>query len=614
MGKLQKLTPAAALAAAVALVLAGIVMLLWFERSYEKEKVEEVGAQARILAATVTAALTFNDHKVAQEYVNALAANPEIQIAGIYDAKGALFAGYSRLAGQGLPPRLPLAERRFESSSLAVVAPVQQGATALGSVYVEAVADPITRRAARYGVIALLFVMAALVVLVLAAGQSALRRANAELERRAAELAAANLSLEAQIIEREKAEEALRQAQKMEAVGQLTGGVAHDFNNLLQVITGNLDTLLRRMNNGDGDLRRLVGAAMRGAERAATLTQRLLAFSRRQPLAPNPIDVNKLVAGMSDLLRRTLGETVRVETVLAGGVWRASADANQLENALLNLAVNARDAMPDGGRLTIETGNAYLDEGYAANHEEVQPGQYVTLAVTDTGTGMSKDTLRRVFEPFFTTKEVGRGSGLGLSQVYGFMRQSDGHVTIYSEPGEGTTVRLYLPRNISPEAQENAGEARSVIGAENEEVVLIVEDDEDVRVNTVAMVRELGYAVLEAADGKAALRVLENEQTVRLLFTDIGLPGGLNGRQLADEARRKRPGLVVLFTTGYARNAIVHHGRLDPGVEVIGKPFTYAALGAKIRKILDDAADRSAEPPDLSETGLASSAIRRTLR
>jgi signal transduction histidine kinase/CheY-like chemotaxis protein len=590
MGKLQKLSPAIAPATAIALVLAGIVMLLWFERSYKHEKYDEVAAQARILAATVTAALTFNDHKAAQEYVNALAANPDIQIAGIYDSKGALFAGYSRLRGQPPPQTLPTAEAALQRGSLAMTAPVHQAATALGSVYVEAIADPIARRAARYAVIALLFTLAALVVAVLAAGQAALRGANAELARRADQLAAANLSLETQIAEREKVEEALRQAQKMEAVGQLTGGVAHDFNNLLQVITGNLDTLLRRAGDKEGDIRRLANAAMRGAERAAILTQRLLAFSRRQPLAPQPIEVNKLVAGMSDLLRRTLGETIRVETVLAGGVWRASADANQLENALLNLAVNARDAMPGGGSLTIETGNAYLDEEYAAAHEEVRAGQYVTVAVTDTGTGMTKETLGRVFEPFFTTKETGRGSGLGLSQVYGFMRQSDGHVTVYSELDQGTTVRLYLPRHLGAEASaDTAVEAHPIVGADAEEVVLIVEDDEDVRINTVAMVRDLGYRVLDAENGQAALRVLGSQPSVRLLFTDIGLPGGLNGRQLADEARRIRPELVVLFTTGYARNAIVHHGRLDPGVEVIGKPFTYAALATKIRKVLDDA-------------------------
>jgi signal transduction histidine kinase len=588
-GRFGDLTPAAALVAAAALVLAGLAMLLWFEHTYEAERTEAISAQARILAATVTAALTFNDRKAAQEYVDAFAANPQVLVAAIYDPKGALFAGYAPRGGRVPAREVYAPEPRFEDGKLMVTVPARQGTAALGSVFVETVADPVTRRAARYGVFALLFVMAALVVAVLAAGQSALRRANAELTNRANDLDALNTKLANQIQERERVEEALRQAQKMEAVGQLTGGVAHDFNNLLQVIIGNLDSILRRAGEQHGDLRRLADAAMRGADRAATLTQRLLAFSRRQPLAPNPIEVNKLVAGMSDLLRRTLGEQISVKTVLAGGVWRVSADANQLENALLNLAVNARDAMPEGGKLTIETSNARLDEDYAARHGEVQAGQYIMLAVTDTGTGMSKDILAHVFEPFFTTKEVGRGSGLGLSQVYGFMRQSGGHAAIYSEPGEGTTVKLYLPRLIAVEAQGDAtAEGRPIAGGDGQELVLIVEDDDDVRANTAVMVRELGYAVVEAADAESALRALERQSRVRLLFTDIGLPGGLNGRQLADEAQRRQPKLLVLFTTGYARNAIVHHGRLDPGVEVIGKPFTYAALAAKLRQLLDN--------------------------
>jgi signal transduction histidine kinase len=331
--------------------------------------------------------------------------------------------------------------------------------------------------------------LAALVVGVLAAGQSALRKVDDELKRRAEELAAAIVRLEAEIEEREKVQEALRQAQKMEAVGQLTGGVAHDFNNLLQVITGSLELLRQRAGDGRNDIRRLADGAMRGADRAAALTQRLLAFSRRQPLVPQPLDVNKLVAGMSDLLHRTIGETIRIETVLAPGVCTVSADANQLENALLNLAVNARDAMPDGGKLTIETGNAFLDEEYAARHEEVQPGQYVALAVSDTGSGIPKETLVRVFEPFFTTKEAGRGSGLGLSQVYGFMRQSGGHAAIYSEVGEGTTLRLYLPRHTGIDTAAAAGQEAHPVIADNEELVLIVEDDEDVRTNTVMMAR-----------------------------------------------------------------------------------------------------------------------------
>ncbi len=386
------------------------------------------------------------------------------------------------------------------------------------------------------------------------------------------------------------AEEQLRQAQKMEAVGQLTGGVAHDFNNLLTVITGNLDALLRHLPEmeGMGRLRRSAENALKGAQRAASLTHRLLAFSRRQPLAPKPLDVNKLVAGMSELLRRTLGETIAIETVQGGGLWRVEADPNQLESALLNLAVNARDAMPEGGKLTIETANAYLDQAYTGAHSEVAPGQYVVIAVTDTGIGMSKDVLDRVFEPFFTTKQVGQGTGLGLSQVYGFVKQSGGHVKIYSEPGQGATVKLYLPRLYGDVlAEEEAGTATPVPEGGREETILVVEDDADVRAYSTETLRELGYRVVEAPDGPTALRLIERLPRLDLLFTDVVLPEGMTGRQLADAARALRPRLKVLFTTGYARNAIVHHGRLDPGVDLLPKPFTYSELAARVRDALD---------------------------
>jgi CheY-like chemotaxis protein len=330
---------------------------------------------------------------------------------------------------------------------------------------------------------------------------------------------------------------------------------------------------------------------MRATNRAATLTHRLLAFARRQPLEPKPIEVNKLVAGMSDLLRRSLGEGIVTETVLAGGLWRTLADPNQLENALLNLAVNARDAMQEGGKLTIETANAFLDEAYAALHESVTAGQYVLIAVSDTGTGMSRDVAEKAFEPFFTTKEVGQGTGLGLPQVYGFVKQSGGHVKFYTEPGKGTTVKLYLPRLVVVDAPVEAVPERppqpaGILG----ETVLVVEDDEDVRSYSADILRDLGYRAIEAPDGPAALRLLDAESAIRLLFTDVGLPGGLDGRQLADEAKRRRPEIKVLFTTGYARNAIVHQGRLDPGVELIVKPFTASSLAAKIRQVLHGAA------------------------
>jgi signal transduction histidine kinase len=393
-----------------------------------------------------------------------------------------------------------------------------------------------------------------------------------------------------EVAERMKAEEALRQAQKMEAIGQLTGGIAHDFNNLLTIIVGNAELLQRRLPEGFERLHRAADQTVQAAQRAATLTQRLLAFSRRQPLDPKPVDANKLVAGMSDLLRRTLGETVMLETVLGGGLWRTQADPNQLENAILNLAVNARDAMPDGGRLTIETANARLDDAYVeALAEPVAAGQYVLVAVSDTGTGMDQATMEKVFEPFFTTKEVGKGTGLGLSQVYGFVRQSNGHVRIYSELGEGTTIKIYLPRLIGSDkdAAELSAKSPAVVRGAGE-TILVVEDEPDLRAYTTEALCDLGYRVLEAVDGREALEIVNKHPEIQLLFTDVVLRGGMNGRAIADEVARRRPGLPVLFTTGYTSNAIVHHGRLDPGMHLIGKPFTYAELAAKVRRMLDE--------------------------
>jgi signal transduction histidine kinase/CheY-like chemotaxis protein len=398
------------------------------------------------------------------------------------------------------------------------------------------------------------------------------------------------------VTEAKALDQRLRQAQKMETIGQLTGGVAHDFNNLLTIVLGNLESIQRNAASPDAPnagsrLRHAADNAMRGAQRAAALTQRLLAFSRRQPLDPKPVNVNRLVAGMSELLDRSLGEHIEIETVLGAGLWWALADPNQLENALLNLAVNARDAMPGGGKLTIETVNAHLDELYAADQAEIVAGQYVQIAVSDTGAGMSREVMAQAFEPFFTTKDAGHGTGLGLSQVYGFVKQSGGHVKLYSEPGQGTTVRVYLPRHlIAREPVEPVNQPASVVQGDHAELVVLVEDDDDVRSYSAELVRELGYRVLEAANGAAALEILEHQPSTRLLFTDVGLQGGMNGRQLAEAAASLRPGLPVLYTTGYARNAIVHGGRLDPGLHLITKPFTRQALAAKLREVLDGAA------------------------
>ena len=390
------------------------------------------------------------------------------------------------------------------------------------------------------------------------------------------------------------AQDALRQSQKMEAVGQLTGGIAHDFNNLLAGISGSLELLERRLADGRlSGVDRYIGAAQSGARRAAALTQRLLAFSRRQTLDPRPTEVNKLIAGMADFLRRSVGPTVEIEVVEAGGLWMTKIDPSQLENAILNLCINGRDAMaPGGGRLTIETANKWLDER-AARTRELAPGQYVSVCVTDTGTGMTPEVIERAFEPFFTTKPLGEGTGLGLSMIYGFVRQSGGQVRIYSEVGKGTTMCLYLPRFVGAADGENDDEAPPAAIGDPEgdgEIVLVVDDEETIRMLIVEVLDELGYASIEAADGPSALKVLQADGRIDLLVTDVGLPGGLNGRQIADAARLIRPDLKVLFITGYAENAVVGNGHLQPGMEVITKPFVMTALAAKIREMIEQAA------------------------
>ncbi|MEZ6030229.1 MAG: PAS domain-containing protein [Hyphomonadaceae bacterium] len=402
------------------------------------------------------------------------------------------------------------------------------------------------------------------------------------------EIREAASALEAAVEERTaklmEAESQLRQSQKMEAIGQLTGGIAHDFNNMLAVIMSGLNLLQRKVARGETDVGQYVEGALEGARRAASLTSRLLAFSRQQQLAPEPIDANRLVQGMTDLLARTLGGAIHVETVLSAGLWRTLADANQLEAALLNLAVNARDAMEEGGKLTIETANAHIDEAYARDHE-LEAGQYILIAVTDTGTGMPADVIARAFDPFFTTKSVGKGTGLGLSQVFGFIRQSGGHVKIYSEVGVGTTVKIYLPRHYSETepAERRPPAAHAAPGAG--EAVLVVEDEDRVRAFSVDTLRELGYTVIEARTATEVLRIIEAGHPVSLLFTDVVMPE-MNGRQLAEQVLAMRPDLKVLYTTGYTRNAIVHNGVLDAGAHLLVKPFTIEQLADKVRAVL----------------------------
>ncbi len=383
-----------------------------------------------------------------------------------------------------------------------------------------------------------------------------------------------------------QAEELLRQAQKMEAVGQLTGGLAHDFNNLLTGITGSLELLQTRLAQGrTGDLDRYISAAQGAARRAAALTHRLLAFSRRQTLDPKPTNVNRLIAGMEQLIRRSVGPAISIEVIGAAGLWTALIDPSQLESALLNLCINARDAMPDGGRITIETANKWMDQR-AARERDLPPGQYLSLCVTDTGTGMAPEVIARAFDPFFTTKPIGQGTGLGLSMIYGFVRQSGGQVRVYSEVGQGTTMCLYLPRHDGQEDAASAVQTVEATPARRGETVLVVDDEPTVRMLVTEVLEELGYIALEGSDGASGLRVVESTARIDLLVSDVGLPGGMNGRQFAEAARQLRPGLKVLFITGYAENAVLSHGHLEAGMHVLTKPFAMDVLAARIEELI----------------------------
>jgi signal transduction histidine kinase/ActR/RegA family two-component response regulator len=415
--------------------------------------------------------------------------------------------------------------------------------------------------------------------------EEALQRLNETLERRVADALAERMKEQQRL---RITEEALRQSQKMEAVGQLTGGIAHDFNNLLTGIMGSLELLHTRMNQGRlRDADRYILAAQAASRRAASLIHRLLAFSRRQTLDPKPTDVNRLVVGMEELIRRTVGPQISLDVVTAGGLWSALIDAPQLENALLNLCINARDAMPDGGRITIETANKWLDDR-AASERDLPPGQYLAVCVTDTGAGMTPDVIAQAFDPFFTTKPMGQGTGLGLSMVYGFVRQSGGQVRIYSEVGHGTTMCLYLPRHYASEDDRLAAAppAEETPGAAGE-TVMVVDDEPTIRMLLADVLNGQGYTTVEAEEGATALRILQSDARIDLLITDVGLPGGMNGRQLADAARVTPPDLKVLFITGYAENAIIGNAQLAPGMQLLTKPFVMEELAGRIRSMID---------------------------
>src|SRR5665213_193222 len=527
----------ALLAGVIALIAASVVVALYDQNQTVARDRAGAEVQARVLADTVTAALSFGDRAALREYVGALRANRGLDAVGVYDGRGRLVAGFTR---SRLAPNLADTLTPATAGGRIIVhAPVAQNGERLGTVYLRDRSEPLARRLGRYVAPGFLVVMALLMFLITSLDARRLRRANR--------------ALETQIAEREKAEAALRQSQKMESIGRLTGGFAHE--------------------------------AMAAADRAADLTRRLLAFSRLQPLKPTSADIARTVNHISGLLRPTLGETITVETVVAGGLWRAHIDLSQLETAIVNLAINARDAMPRGGSLTIETANTYLDRAYAEGELEITPGQYVMVAITDTGAGIPPELLAQVFEPFFTTKPVGAGTGLGLSQVHGFIKQSGGHLRLYSEVGVGTTVKLYLPRSLTDAEQPKPAVARARPGDRRDLTVLVVEDEAGVREFATEALTELGFDVLSADGAGPALEILDAHPEIALMLTDVIMPE-TNGRMLAQEALHRRPSLRVVFMTGYTRNAIVHNGTLDADTHLVTKPFTIAELGAELEAVL----------------------------
>jgi signal transduction histidine kinase/ActR/RegA family two-component response regulator len=598
-GGIWRRAPLLALTAAVALLLAGVLLGVYNERAYRAQKINEVTVQARILASTVSAAVSFDDRPAAQEYVNALTTNPEAEAAALYDAGGELFVSWVRNPGRPAPQtaaQLP-AEPSFADGRLAVAADVTQGGARLGTVYLETITEPLQRRLSRYGAIALLVTMASLVVAVLGVAQAALAKANAQLQARASELAAANRTLEIEMAEREKAQEALRQSQKMEAVGQLTSGIAHDFNNLLTSVLGHLELVLARTH--DAAIRRSLETASRAAGRGAKLTQQLLAFSRRQHLQAKPVDLNALVRGMEDMLSRAIGPAVQVEMALPADLWPALVDASQIEVAILNLAINARDAMPLGGRLVLATANVPADSPRRpADLPAGSGGDLVMVSVTDSGTGMDEGTLARAFEPFFTTKEIGKGTGLGLSQVYGLAKQSGGAAEIESALGRGTSVRLYLPRAGAAAAIAAAATGRpapSLVAGNGSGAtpspaarILLVDDDDDVRDVTAAMLRTDGHAVVEAASGHAALDILDRGEPLDLMVVDYAMPA-MSGAEYAREARQRRPELPAIIITGYAEAGLL--ADVANLGAVLRKPFRQTDLAAAVRAALPQERD-----------------------
>lgn len=580
--RIWTLVPAMALTVAVTLLLAGMAMAAYNERAYRAQKTHEAGVQAQIVSAAVAAALAFEDQTAAREYVMALKANSEIQAAAVYDDEGILFVAYSRAGESLFPERMQDPPPQPESRFVVATVPVVQGETTLGSVQLLAVAEPFGSRLERYGGIGLLVTMASLVVLVLGAAHAALSRVNDELRGQASALAEAYAKLQAETVERQKAEEALRQTQKMEAIGQLSGGVAHDFNNLLQAMAGCLRMIERRASVPE--IAPLIEAGRQAVDRGAKLTQQLMAFARSQALRPEPVDVADRLLGMSELLARALRADIEFGLDLERGLWAVEVDPTQFELAVLNLAVNARDAMPDGGRLLIRGANLSLAPG-----EDAQDlvGDYVRLVVSDTGTGMPPDVVARVFEPFFTTKGIGKGTGLGLSQVYGFSRQSGGTARVESVPGRGTSVSLLLPRcHAVPRKPDSA--AVPAVGHGEGRRLLLVEDDPVVGTVMAAAIEDMGYSVTRAFSADEGLAVLTRGEPVDILFSDVVMPGALNGLDLAREARRLRPGLPILLTSGYSEGATA-----GKEFRLLAKPYRVETLAEALLGVVRVAGEGS---------------------
>jgi len=562
---LRRISTAGAVIAAVALVLAGLAVAAYNEAAFKAQATREAQVQADILAASITAALAFDDEGAAQEYLDALRANPQVEAAGVYDSRGALLAGYRRAPGQMLPRRSPGSGPAIADGHIVVTAKVAQGGAILGSVYLRTEAEPLAGRALRYAAIGLLGVMASLVVVVLAIFNAGQRRANRA-------LGEANEALRLQIEQREKAEEALRQSQKMEAMGQLTGGVAHDFNNLLMVASSGLDLLDRTPDPARREV--LKGAIRQALDRGAGLTRQLLAFSRRSPLKSAVVDLAAQIEGMRVLLDRSLREDIVVRIETDPNLWPVEVDPGQLEVAVLNIAVNARDAMASGGLITIRARNRRDQE------IEGLDGDFVELSLTDTGKGMTPETIQRVFEPFFTTKDVGKGTGLGLSQVYGFTRASGGDARIVSEPNQGSTVSLFFPRSTNAlDALAPELEAVAHIPVPADFNILLVEDDDAVAAAVGAMLADLGYHFHRVANATAALEWLAGGEPVSLVFSDMVMPGPIDGKALAQAIRQRWPLLPVVLTSGFS-DAADAAGR--EGWRLLAKPYRIDALAAEL--------------------------------